>query len=244
MRAGGFGAPAAGCMLVLWMQAVHRAAGFQPGAPPLGWKRAAVSGAYSGLRGDPLRARRQFAGRPMVMPSASAGRGVSMHAFGGGGLNFGSQFAAGQDAAAQRPVQTVDFTTLRAVSAELQCRLPLRVAAVTQAGETDISVALQAPSSFVDEDEAERRLGSPSDMGPGETADAESAEGGEGSNVWMTLSWHKKFGRMSFSSTAPLRSSDSAFSRVVDDKLSGLYLIRVRPLPFSRILRLGILADE
>jgi hypothetical protein len=125
-------------------------------------------------------------------PAQASWRPLSMRAFAGETPEFGAGFLGRvASGAVERPVQAVDFTTLNAVSSELQARLPLRVGAVRQAGETDICIALHDPAADLEEKE---------DAYPGDEAVQ---------RLWMSLSWHRKFGRMSFSATEPLRSSDS-----------------------------------
>ena len=163
-------------------------------------------------------------GRHFV-PSA-AGR-HSMQAFSGDQLG-GEFLKNGGRGTPQRPTQQVDFTTLSAVSAELQSRLPLRVSKVLQAGATDISITLHDPSQY--EADLNGLNTDPNDVDDGNS--------GASSQVWLSLSWHRKFGRMVFSDAAPARSSKSVFSRCVHDRIRGLYLVGVRPLSFTRILRL------
>ena len=213
---------AAACLLVLSL-GVHRTTAFTPALAPALLGRAkdtvvirrACRAAACGLSG-PARI------VPLRRAPPSGGGWLSMQTF-SSPPDFGADFldlesVGRRKQAAPQPVQAVDFTTLSAVSVELQDRLPLRVRAVAQAGETDIVLGL-------DELQAD-------DWSELSQADKLAIA------VWVRLSWHRKFGRMSFSTSEPVRTSKSAFAQRVQDTIGGLYLVRARPLPFSRILRL------
>jgi len=209
---------------LLWLSLqLHRAAGFAPAASPFLHTRAAHT-----LRGSPsshrLRPARRLHGERQQL------RSLTMQTFASTVLDFGADFPLDNSApvgAAHRPV---DFTTLAAVSAELQLQLPLRVSSVCQAGETDISLRLLDAAGYV----AEEDCGS----------DAENTESASAAGaVFLELSWHRKFGRMCFSMDEPLRNSKSAFATQVEKAVGGLYLVSARPLPFSRILRLDFSSE-
>jgi len=153
-----------------------------------------------------------------------------MQTFASTALDFGTDFPLDNSAPVGAAHRTVDFTTLAAVSAELQLQLPLRVSSVCQAGETDISLRLLDAAGDV----AEEDCGS----------DAENTESASAAGaVFLELSWHRKFGRMCFSIDEPLRNSKSAFATQVEKAVGGLYLVSARPLPFSRILRLDFSSE-
>jgi hypothetical protein len=151
-----------------------------------------------------------------------------MQAFVGEQMELGPEFV--NHAVARWPVQPVDFTTLSAVSAELQAHLPMRVTKVTQRGETDISLTLKALG------DAEVDMVQSTSLSAGATAC--DADNSGDISLFLLLSWHRKFGRMCYSFTEPVRSSKSAFASSVEDTVSGLFLVSVQSLPFSSILRL------
>ena len=141
-------------------------------------------------------------GRAEIRVSLRRPANTRMQTFASEAPEFGPDFLTIFNPSPRRPVQTVDFTTLSAVSAELQGRLPLRVGHVRQAGETDISVTLIDPATY-DEFENTRAESTSASVEP---ADGSTAAG---ARLWLSLSWHRKYGRMSFSATEPMRSSDS-----------------------------------
>ena len=170
-------------IIILMSLHMHRAVGFS--AAHLAPRTAFVQV----LRGP---RRERSAGHIRHKPGFETRRPLSMQALTGDAPEFGAGFLGrmAPQGAVRRPVQTVDFTTISAVSTELQARLPMRVSTVRQAGETDITIALFDPDV---------------DLKARDTDPANDAR----QRLWLSLSWHRKFGRMSFSAREPLRSSDS-----------------------------------
>jgi hypothetical protein len=187
-------------IIILMSLHMHRAVGFSAAhlAPRTafvqgaGWHYRHAHGAVQVLRGP---RRERGAGHIRLLlhkPCLETRRPLSMQALAGDAPEFGAGFLGrmAPQGAVRRPVQTVDFTTISAVSTELQARLPMRVGTVRQAGETDITIALFDPDV---------------DLKARDTDPANDAR----QRLWLSLSWHRKFGRMSFSAREPLRSSDS-----------------------------------